>query len=119
LECGRAKARAYHEAAKKKDAANRPKCIHCHEAVISRPKGLCWNCSLDPAIRNLYPADSKFSPTSRDDMTMEELDALIAERYPTMPNNDELPEEPRQLEPRIRVVKVSAGRRFKSQYLFW
>jgi hypothetical protein len=35
-------------------------CRHCQEAPVSRPRGLCWNCYYDPAVRDLYPSTSKF-----------------------------------------------------------
>lgn len=40
----------------------RPKCRHCGLHSRSRPKGLCWRCSVTPAIREQYPAaDNKFA----------------------------------------------------------
>jgi hypothetical protein len=30
--------------------------------VVSRPRGLCFNCSLDPAIRQLHPSASPYGP---------------------------------------------------------
>lgn len=34
----------------------RPTCKHCRKAVAYRPRGLCWCCYQDRAIRALYPA---------------------------------------------------------------
>jgi hypothetical protein len=35
-------------------------CRHCHEALVSRPRGLCWACYYRPGVRDLYPSTSKF-----------------------------------------------------------
>ena len=35
-------------------------CRHCQYARVSRPRGLCWTCYYDVAIRDLYPSASKF-----------------------------------------------------------
>lgn len=35
-------------------------CRHCHEAPVSRPRGLCWSCYYTPGVRDLYPSTSKF-----------------------------------------------------------
>jgi hypothetical protein len=114
VECNRTKSRVTYKALKKKDEANRAKCRHCHEAVVSRPKGLCSKCSRDPAIIDLYPSDSVFCP-HKDNMTMEELDALVAEQYPTMPGNEEGQERPEPY--RIPLVKIPSRSRMKSKYL--
>jgi hypothetical protein len=31
-------------------------CRHCGEKPVTRPKGLCWTCSHDAAVRGQYPA---------------------------------------------------------------
>lgn len=36
----------------------RPACVHCRVHVACRARGLCWGCSLDPAVRALYPMKS-------------------------------------------------------------
>ena len=33
----------------------RPACRHCRRGVVCRPRGLCWPCHKDPAVRRLYP----------------------------------------------------------------
>ncbi len=35
-------------------------CRHCGRNSQSRPKGLCWACSCDPAIRESYQSKSPF-----------------------------------------------------------
>ncbi|MER3416877.1 MAG: hypothetical protein C4297_11790 [Gemmataceae bacterium] len=29
-------------------------CRHCHESVVSRPRGLCWRCYYTPGVREQY-----------------------------------------------------------------
>ena len=41
----------------------RPPCRHCGGNVACRPRGLCWPCFGDPAVRALYPTSA--APTSR------------------------------------------------------
>ncbi len=36
------------------------KCRHCDEAVVSRPRGLCWSCYYTPGVREQYPSTSKY-----------------------------------------------------------
>ena len=31
-------------------------CRHCHDAPVSRPRGLCWRCFYTPGVRDFYPA---------------------------------------------------------------
>lgn len=79
-------------------------CRHCSACVVSRPRGLCWHCWHDPAVRYLYPAGSANPATARyvpkifgglgreavdGEPTMEELEAMIAEQLPTMPQTPE------------------------------
>jgi hypothetical protein len=35
-------------------------CLHCQEAIVSRPRGLCWRCFYTPLVRERYPSTSKF-----------------------------------------------------------
>ncbi|QEL14628.1 hypothetical protein PX52LOC_01520 [Limnoglobus roseus] len=37
-------------------------CRHCGRAKVNRPKGLCWTCSMSPAIRERY---GPISPNGR------------------------------------------------------
>lgn len=75
-------------------------CQHCHKGKVNRPRGLCWGCWHDPAVRFIYPVGSGNPDTARyvpktyggrgrgeedDEPTMEELERMIAEQYPTMP----------------------------------
>lgn len=35
-------------------------CRHCQDAVVSRPRRLCWSCYYRPEVRDLYPtSDAK------------------------------------------------------------
>jgi hypothetical protein len=36
------------------------KCLHCKDRKANRPRGLCWACYYDPAIRDLYQPVSKY-----------------------------------------------------------
>lgn len=36
-------------------------CRHCRIRQVSRARGLCFRCSRDAAIRNLYPTTSKYA----------------------------------------------------------
>jgi hypothetical protein len=36
------------------------KCRHCAEAVVSRPRGLCWSCYYTTGVREQYPSTSKY-----------------------------------------------------------
>lgn len=68
---------------------SRPMCRHCGKRIACRPKRLCYACSTTPEIRNSYPGATG-SHNARE-QTLEELEAMIAERYATMPQrgNDE------------------------------
>lgn len=37
----------------------KPQCRHCHQAPVSRPRGLCWACYYTPGVKSLYPSTSK------------------------------------------------------------
>jgi len=56
---------------------------HCQKAFVSRARGLCWFCSKDPAIRDLYPA--KIIASASHGATPEELEAMIEQRSKDMP----------------------------------
>lgn len=64
-------------------------CRHCGKGKVCRPRGLCWRCYYTPGVRDLYPSTSKFNPHKdkhdRGGETLEELEALIESRRPTMP----------------------------------
>ncbi len=36
--------------------SNCPPCVHCGRRKGNRNRGLCWVCSLDRAVRALYPS---------------------------------------------------------------
>lgn len=38
----------------------KPLCRHCQKVAAARPRGLCWCCFKDVAVRNLYPVDPVF-----------------------------------------------------------
>lgn len=64
-------------------------CQHCKKRKVARPRGLCSRCYNEKSIRNQYPVEAMYMKNRgsgiRGDQTMEELDALISERRPTMP----------------------------------
>jgi hypothetical protein len=37
-----------------------PRCMHCGYGKVSRPRGLCWTCYRDPAIRTNHPPLGEF-----------------------------------------------------------
>ena len=59
-------------------------CRHCSTRKVTRPRGLCWTCYYTPGIKRLYFSTSKKSPNcakpNEGEPTMEELDAMVAER---------------------------------------
>jgi hypothetical protein len=59
-------------------------CRHCGKCKITRPRGLCWGCHKNPAIRDLYP-DGSHPNRLKGEPTDAELDAMIAEQRATMP----------------------------------
>jgi hypothetical protein len=42
-------------------------CRHCARHRVNRPRGLCWSCYYNPAIRPRYPSTSKFARRGVDD----------------------------------------------------
>lgn len=69
-----------------------PLCRHCNERHADQSRGLCSRCYNKPAIKVLYPplakSNKRQQAATSDDMTMAELDAIIAEQLPTMPGFD-------------------------------
>ena len=66
-------------------------CRHCGLKPICRPRQLCWKCFYTLSVRALYRAKVN-DKTDRDryevndDPTEEELEQMIAEQLPTMPD---------------------------------
>lgn len=58
-------------------------CRHCEAKVVSRSRGLCHSCFYRREIRDLYQPQCKSRHDTEE--TLEDLERLIAERYPTMP----------------------------------
>lgn len=60
------------------------KCRHCKEKRANRPRGLCWTCFADVAIRNSYP---QFQPARyrNPEPTAEEIERLVADGYANLP----------------------------------
>jgi hypothetical protein len=86
--------------------SEKPLCLHCGQHEANRAKGLCWSCWRKPGVKEMYPT-SKYCPHSvSEQMTMEELDALIAEQskpenLPAWWNDDANADfEPRDTKPR-------------------
>jgi hypothetical protein len=36
-------------------------CRHCQRSNVNRPRGLCWSCYYNPAVRTRFPSTSKFA----------------------------------------------------------
>lgn len=36
-------------------------CQHCERKKVTRPRGLCWGCHAQPAVREKYPSTSKYA----------------------------------------------------------
>lgn len=80
-------------------------CKHCRERNAQKYKrGLCSRCYWSPEIRDRYRVRAANKPKDDDGPTMEELEALIAERLPTMP------QEPRYERGRTLPQVVARGR---------
>ena len=82
---------------------SRPACHHCRERNGHACKrGLCTRCHGIKAVRDLYRVRAA---NKVEDMgpTMEELDALIAEQLPTMPN------EPKDRS-RLKILPLAVAR---------
>lgn len=65
-------------------------CRHCKLRIGCHNRGLCWRCNNESRIRVLYPSKTLLvqqANPSTDSMTMEELDRMIQEQYPTMPRS--------------------------------
>lgn len=63
-----------------------PTCKHCRERESAYGKrGLCTPCYRTPAVLSMYPAAP---PSSRNDMTDAELNALIEQQKATMPQTN-------------------------------
>lgn len=66
-------------------------CRHCHQRDVNCPRGLCWTCYYTPGVREQYPpgsanpATAKFCKNNDYEPSEAELDAMIAEQLPTMP----------------------------------
>lgn len=66
-------------------------CRHCQKRKGNRPRGLCWTCHNNKSIRIQYPSTHPFASKSAkgeyDDVepTEEELNRIISEQLPTMP----------------------------------
>ena len=72
-----------------------PICLHCKILKVCRPRGLCWSCYYKPGVRELYEPTSIHGvygtighKPHTGEPTMVELDAMIAEQLPTMPDNE-------------------------------
>jgi hypothetical protein len=49
-----------------KAQTEKPKCQHCGQFNINRPRKLCFKCYYTPGIKELYPSTSKYTPRRRD-----------------------------------------------------
>jgi hypothetical protein len=39
----------------------KPRCRHCRNPKVNRPRGLCYSCHRKPEVRDLYPSTSKYA----------------------------------------------------------
>lgn len=64
-------------------------CKHCHRNHGGYSRGLCLQCFRDPEVLAQYPPKIKSNPDQHwkrnYEPTMDELEKIIQERYPTMP----------------------------------
>ena len=58
-------------------------CKHCKRSKAVRPRGLCWKCYYNAAVRNLYPVNEKFGRGVPD------VDMLSGHRLPVSPTTTE------------------------------
>lgn len=68
--------------------AVRPRCRHCGNELVTRPRGLGWKCFANPAIRAMYgpPAEAtaKFAP--KGEPTEAELEVMIRQQMDCLPD---------------------------------
>lgn len=79
-------------------------CLHCGKGKVCRPRGLCWPCFKDLAIRKQHAPigqQGQAGVTGWDpELTEEELDVMIAEQMANLPDwwdqagTDEPPHQP-------------------------
>jgi hypothetical protein len=84
--------------------SERRMCRHCANAVVSRPRGLCWACFHTPGVKQHYPP--VFRTRTGKVYDMPEVcdfvgDAPLPERTDTLPGTEE----------RLRVFEDRAARR--------
>lgn len=60
-------------------------CQHCQKREASHPRRLCYKCYSEHNIRCKYAPVGPHGNRTDGAETIEELDAMIAEQYPTMP----------------------------------
>ncbi len=94
------------------------KCVSCPSYAAANRRGQCESCYSNPLLiraRTSPPKRKARKPAPKVERpytgpTLEELDALIASRYATMPpdGNQDQPRNPR---PGIRIVHDTQGRR--------
>jgi len=65
--------------------SSKPPCVHCGERAGTHGRGLCHKCHADTSIREQYRNANE--DHDGDNLTMAELDAMVAEQYPTMPRS--------------------------------
>lgn len=88
-------------------------CRHCGAERTLRPRRLCFPCYDNLEIRAAYPVVSKYATVVHKEghePTEEELERMIQEQLPTMPDTIALP--PRQTLPQI-VRRTLLARRVR------
>ena len=101
--------------------SDRPPCKHCGQKPAIRPRGLCWHCFEDLAIRALYPSRSDLrcpvcygrlpsSPSQRhtcvDPVEVVELPTAAFNWRDEVPEPEPPPEPPPEPEPGLLIARA-------------
>lgn len=108
-----------------------PLCFHCNinKAQTSR-RGLCDPCYRMPRIRNLYKKDGRIVKQpckmggatgrrvcNRKEPTMEEVEQMIQENLPTMPERIHDMDDPEDAPKPISIHRIKSDRRMNGYHL--
>lgn len=83
-----------------RDFSQMPFCLHCQQNR-SQKRGLCMRCYRDDSIRAQYPPRNKNGQPLREP-TWEEVEAMVAANYPTMPTGAAAADRPHERVESIR-----------------
>lgn len=84
------------------------RCLHCTEPTKVPKRGLCLFCWTDEAVRRLYPRRYSKDEQQGDDTSAADLERMIAEQLPTMPDGKRL---------RRSLERMEHGNRVKVQVI--